>query len=467
MLVVVLVVGGLVVLVVVAAVVVVLARLGSELAVVSPASPHAAITTTRAASRDVACRVMGPHGRRAGCQCGPAVCGEPPGSLRVMPHFETDQIHAGVTPDPRSGAILTPIHQSTTFVQPSVDEYMATGYSYSRSANPTVRALEEKLTALERGADTACFSTGMAAITAVLVAFLDAGAHAVVSDVAYGGTYRVCTKVLARFGVDFTFADTADPDAVRAAITPNTQLILTETPANPTLKLTPVADVSEVARAHGIPHAVDNTFLTPYMQRPLELGADMSIHSTTKYLDGHNATVGGSVTSATPELAERVGFVRNATGTIMSPQVAWLTMQGAKTLSVRMDRQCANALAVAEFLEAHPKVTRVAYPGLASFPQHALAAEQASGYGAMVWFEVDGGMEAGKRFMDAVQLWALAENLGSVESLVTHPVTMTHADVDAAERARVGITDGLIRLSVGMEHAADLVEDLDRALGKV
>ncbi len=383
-----------------------------------------------------------------------------------MPRFETEQIHAGVTPDPITGAVLTPIHQSTTFAQPGVDGYMATGYSYSRSANPTVRALEDKLTALERGADTACFATGMAAITAVLTAFLEAGAHAVVSDVAYGGTYRVCTKVLARFGVDFTFANTADPAAVRAALRPETKLVLTETPANPTLKLTPIAAVSDVAREHGIPHAVDNTFLTPFMQRPLELGADLSIHSTTKYLDGHNATVGGAVVSRTSELAEAVAFVRNATGTIMSPQVAWLTMQGAKTLSVRMERQSANAMAVAKFLEQHPKVTRVAYPGLRSFAQHDLAAEQASGYGAMVWFEVDGGVEAGKRFMDAVELWTLAENLGSVESLVTHPVTMTHADVDEAERARVGITDGLVRLSVGMEHADDLIADLERALDK-
>ncbi len=383
-----------------------------------------------------------------------------------MARFETDQIHAGVTPDPGTGAVLTPIHQSTTFVQPSVDEYMATGYSYSRSANPTVRALEDKLTVLERGADSACFATGMAAITAVMTAFLEAGAHAVVSDVAYGGTYRVCTKIFSRFGVDFTFADTADPAAVRAALRPETRLILTETPANPTLKLTPIAAVSEIAGEHGVPHAVDNTFLTPYMQRPIELGADLSIHSTTKYLDGHNATVGGAVVSSTPELAEQVAFVRNATGTIMSPQVAWLTLQGAKTLSVRMDRQSANAQAVAEFLEGHPKVTRVAYPGLASFPQHELATEQATGYGAMVWFEVDGGVDAGKRIMDALQLWTLAENLGSVESLVTHPVTMTHADVDEAERARVGITDGLVRLSVGLEHADDLITDLDRALEK-
>lgn len=378
--------------------------------------------------------------------------------------FRTRQIHAGVEPDPATGAILTPIHQSTTFVQPSVEEYMAKGWSYSRTGNPTVRAWEQKIADLEGGVVAAAFATGMAAINAVFLAFLSAGAHAVVSDVAYGGTYRLATKVFSRFGVEFTFADTSDPDAVAAAIRPETRLVLTETPANPTLKYTDLAGVSEVARSRGVPHAVDNTFLTPYYQRPLELGADLVVHSTTKYLDGHNATVGGAVVSADEELHERVAFVQNATGTIMSPFVAWLTLQGVKTLSERMDRQSDNALRIARFLEAHPKVTTVRYPGLESFPQHELAKRQACGFGAMLWFEVAGGVEAGKRLMDSVELWSLAENLGSVESLVTHPVTMTHADVDAAERARVGITDGLVRLSVGLEDAEDLIEDLEQAL---
>ncbi len=378
--------------------------------------------------------------------------------------FRTKQIHAGVTPDPTTGSILTPIHQSTTFVQPSIDDYMATGYSYSRSGNPTVRAWEEKITVLEDGDDAAAFATGMAAINAVFLTFLNAGDHAVVSDVAYGGTYRLATTVFSRFGVEFSFVDTADPDAVAAAVRDDTRLILTETPANPTLKYTDIAAVSEIANAHGIPHAVDNTFLTPYYQRPFELGADLSIHSTTKYLDGHNATVGGSVVSATAELHEQVAYIQNATGAIMSPQVAWLTLQGVKTLSERMDRQSDNALQIAQFLEAHPKVTSVQYPGLESFPQHDLATRQASGYGAMIWFEVVGGVTAGKRLMDALDLWALAENLGSVESLVTHPVTMTHADMDPAERARVGITDSMVRLSVGLEDAVDLIEDLSQAL---
>ena len=381
--------------------------------------------------------------------------------------FRTDQIHAGVTPDPTSGAILTPIHQSTTFVQPSVEDYMATGYSYSRSANPTVTALQARVAKLESGVASAAFSSGMAATNAVFMALLNTGDHAVVSDVAYGGTYRLATKVFARFGVDFTFADTSDLDAVRAAITERTRLVFTETPANPTLKYTDIAGVSEIATSLGVPHAVDNTFLTPYFQRPLELGADLVVHSTTKYFDGHNATVGGAVVCRTEALSEELAFVQNAAGLIMSPMVAWLTLQGSKTLSERMESQSASAMAVAEFLEEHPKVTHVSYPGLASFPQHELATKQASGFGAMAWFEVEGGVEAGKKLMQSLRVWTLAENLGSVESLVTHPVTMTHADVEEPERLRVGITDGLVRISVGLEDVEDLIEDLAQGLDRL
>ena len=381
--------------------------------------------------------------------------------------FSTLQIHAGVEPDPVTGAILTPIYQSTTYVQESIDKYLSKGYSYSRSGNPTVRALEKKLCILEGGAECRAFTTGMAATTATMLALLDAGDHAIVSDVAYGGTYRLSTMILPRFEVQFSFVDTSNPDAVREALRENTRLIFTETPANPTLKLTDIAAISEIARERGIPHAVDNTFLTPYYQRPLELGADISIHSTTKYFDGHNATVGGAVISATAELDEKIKFVQNTTGSIMSPQVAWLTMQGCKTLSVRMDAQCANALAIAEYLQGHPKVESVCYPGLESFPQHALAREQAGGFGAMVSFEVKGGTSAGKQLMDSLELWSLAENLGSVESLVTHPVTMTHADVAVEERRRVGITDGLVRLSVGLEAPEDLIADLEQGLAKL
>jgi len=381
-------------------------------------------------------------------------------------HFRTKQIHDGVVPDPTTGAILTPIHQSTTFVQPSVDRYMEKGFTYSRSGNPTVRAFENKLAALEGGVDAPAFATGMAAINALFMAFLDAGSHAVISDVAYGGTYRLSTQVYTRFGVEFSFVDTSDPTAVAAAIKPNTQLILTETPANPTLKLTDVRAVSDIARKHGIPHCVDNTFLTPYYQQVLGLGADMAVHSTTKYLDGHNATVGGALVAAEEEHATRVRFIQNSTGTIMSPMVAWLSLQGTKTLSVRMDQQAANAMAIAEFLESHDRVARVAYPGLPSFPQHDLAKRQASGFGAMLWFEVVGGAPGGKKLMDSLRLWTLAENLGSVESLATHPVTMTHAAIPKEERERVGITDGLVRLSVGLEDERDLIEDLEQALGR-
>jgi cystathionine beta-lyase/cystathionine gamma-synthase len=267
--------------------------------------------------------------------------------------------------------------------------------------------------------------------------------------------------------VEFTFADTSNPEAVRKALRANTKLIFTETPANPTLKLSDIAAISKIATARGILHAVDNTFLTPYFQRPLELGANISVHSTTKYFDGHNATVGGAVIVDSKELDQKMRFVQNATGVIMSPFVAWLTLQGTKTLSVRLERQSANAQVMAEFLESHPKVTAVRYPGLESFPQRALAKQQATGFGAMLWFEVEGGVKAGKKLMDSVKLCTLAENLGSVETLITHPVTMTHADVEPAERKRVGITDGLVRLSVGLEDVEDLIADLRAALSNL
>ena len=307
----------------------------------------------------------------------------------------------------------------------------------------------------------------MAAIHAVLVAFLSAGDHAIVSDVIFGGTLRLCRQVLARFGVEFTFADTSDPAAVEASVRDETRLLLTETPANPTLKLTDVAAVSAIARARGILHVVDNTLLTPWYQRPFELGADLVVHSTTKYLDGHNATVGGATVFATAEQADAVRFVQNATGSIMSPFVAWLTLQGCKTLSVRMEAQSAAALEVAAWLEAHPKVERVIYPGLASFrPARPRKPPGHRGTGPWCAARCGAGPKAGKRVMDAVELWSLAENLGTVESLVTHPVTMTHANIAPEERARLGISDGLVRLSVGLETPADLIADLDQALAR-
>ena len=381
--------------------------------------------------------------------------------------FRSKQIHAGVVPDKSTGAILTPIYQSTTFVQDSVDSYLAKGYSYSRSGNPTVQALENKLAELEGGADATCYGTGMSAVHCTMLAFLSAGDHAIISDVAYGGTYRLCTKVLSRLGIEFSFADTSNPDDVKLHVKDNTKLFLTETPANPTMKISDISAISEIAKSAGAVHVVDNTLITPCFQRAIELGADLSLHSTTKYFDGHNATVGGVVVAKTRELDEKLRFIQNSTGSIMSPMVAWLTLQGCKTLSVRMEAQSANAMAIARFLESHPKVKQVAYPGLESFSQHELAKSQSSGFGAMLWFEVEGGLTAGKKLMDSIDLWTLAENLGSVESLITHPVTMTHADVDEAERQRVGIIDGLVRLSVGLEDGDDLIDALSKALDNV
>jgi len=372
--------------------------------------------------------------------------------------FRTKQIHAGVTPDPTTGAILTPIHQVTTFVQDSIDEYMAKGYSYSRGGNPTVRALEEKLTALEGGVDATAYASGMAATVAVFLALLEAGDHVVIGDVVYGGTYRFADQFLTKFGVDVSFVDATDLDAVGAAIRPSTKLIFTETPANPTLKVTDLLAISDICRSAGVLHVRDNTFLTPYYQRPFELGANIVIHSTTKFLDGHNATLGGAVVVDSAELQTQVAFARNASGLVMSPMVAWLTLQGIKTLSERMDRQSATAFEIATWLEQHPKVDYVLYPGLASHPAHDLSQKQATGFGSV---------ETAKLLMDSIELWTLAENLGSVESLITHPVTMTHAAVPRDQRIAGGITDGLVRLSVGLEDVEDLIEALSQALDQV
>lgn len=381
--------------------------------------------------------------------------------------FRTTQIHAGVEPDPITGAILTPIHQSTTFVQDGVDEYLSKGYSYSRAGNPTVAAFERRVNTLEGGAGATAYGTGMAATSAVMLGLLSAGDHVVISDVVYGGTHRFATKVMARFGVESEFVDTSDPANVQRALRPSTRMVFTETPANPTLKLTDLAAISQITQAAGILHVVDNTFLTPYYQRPLELGADLVVHSTTKYMDGHNATLGGAVVAATDELNQSLKFMRTAGGFIMSPQVAWLTLQGTKTLANRMDAQSAGAMAIAQHLQRHPKVAQVVYPGLESFPQHELACRQASGFGAMLWFEVVGGLEAGKVLMKSVELWSLAENLGSVESLITHSPTMTHGGMTPEERRAVGIVDGLVRLSVGLEDVEDLIADLDQGLERV
>ena len=379
--------------------------------------------------------------------------------------FATTAVRGGVAPDPATGAVLTPIYQSTTYHQQTVGVHK--GFTYSRAANPTVSALEAALGALEDTPPAVCFATGMAAISTLFLAVLKAGDHVVVSDVVYGGTVRLFQQVLASFGVEASFVDTSDVDAVKGAIRPNTRLVFIETPANPTLKLTDIAAIAEVSRAAGVKLAVDNTFLTPVAQRPLELGADITLLSTTKYIEGHNSTVGGSIATRDEALLERLRLVRKTLGCIQSPQESWLTLRGLKTLPLRLQQHSTNAQRVAEWLERHPKVARVYYPGLPSFPQLALGKKQQALAGGMLAFELKGGAEAGIQLMNTVRLCLLAENLGAVETLITHPVSMTHGDVPRDIRERTGITDGLVRLSVGLENPADIIADLESALAAI
>jgi cystathionine beta-lyase/cystathionine gamma-synthase len=380
----------------------------------------------------------------------------------IDPTLATLALHAGTTPDPATGAILTPIYQSTTYVQDAVGVHK--GYTYTRSGNPTVSALERRLAALEGAEHCTCFGTGLGATTALALALLQAGDRAVVGDVVYGGTVRLFQQVLSKFGVETEFVDAADAGALEKALSRPARLLFLETPANPTLKLTDIELGVRFGHAAGAVVVVDNTLLTPALQRPLDLGADVSLHSTTKFIEGHNATVGGALITRDADLHERFSFMRNATGAIQSPFNAWLTLQGVKTLPLRMERHSANALKLARFLEGHPRVTKIMYPGLESFPQHELARRQQGSGGALLAFEVQGGTEAGIRVMNNVRLCSLAENLGAAETLVTHPASMTHAAVPVEQREATGITDGLIRISVGLENADDLIEDLRRAL---
>ncbi|MEO6191384.1 MAG: PLP-dependent aspartate aminotransferase family protein [Thermoanaerobaculia bacterium] len=382
--------------------------------------------------------------------------------LETDPSLDTLALHAGASPDPATGALLTPIYQSTTYVLEAVGSDK--GFTYSRTANPTVSALERRLAALEGAEHASCFGTGLGATTALALALLQAGDRAVLSDVVYGGTVRLFQKILAKFGVESEFVDAADPAAWEEALRRPARLVFIETPANPTLKLTDLEVVAQLAHNAGAVVVVDNTLLTPVLQRPLDLGADIVLHSTTKFIEGHNATLGGALITRNAELHEKMIFLRNAIGAIQSPFNAWLTLQGVKTLPLRMERHSANALRVARFLESHPRVTKILYPGLESFPQYALARRQQGSGGALMAFEVEGGAEAGVRVMNGVRLCALAENLGAAETLVTHPASMTHAAVPLEQRLATGITDGLIRISVGLENPDDIIADLRRAL---
>ena len=375
----------------------------------------------------------------------------------------TRTIHGTQPPDSATGAILTPIYQSTTFVQEAVGVHK--GFTYSRAANPTVSALEDVLGSLET-APTLCFSTGMAAISTLFLSILKQGDHAIISDVVYGGTVRLFRQVLEGFGARVSFVDTSDVAAVAAAVEPRTKLIFIETPANPTLKLTDIAAISSAARKAGVLLAVDNTFLTAALQPVFELGADISVLSTTKYIEGHNATVGGSLATKDESLLERFRLVRKTIGCIQSPLESWLTQRGLKTLSMRLERHSKNALTVANWLEEHPTVQRVSYPGLHSFPQYELACRQHVAHGGMLSFEVNGGTPSALELMKSVKLCSLAENLGAAETLITHPASMTHADIPPETRVALGIPDGLIRLSVGLEDASDIIADLEQALEK-
>ena len=375
--------------------------------------------------------------------------------------FGTRAIHAGQEPDPVTGAVMTPIYYTSTYAQTAPGEHK--GYEYSRSHNRTRYALEENLAALEGGIGGLCFASGLAATATLLDAF-DAGTHVIACDDLYGGTFRLFDKVFRRLGFEFTYVDpAAGVAAVEAAIRPATKLVWIETPTNPMLKLIDIAAVAAVCKAKGLVLAVDNTFMTPYFQRPLELGADVVAHSLTKYLNGHSDVVGGALIFKDAALRDRVAFLQNAVGAVISPMDSFLVLRGTKTLHVRMDRHDHNARVLAAWLEQHRQVEKVIYPGLASHPQHALAKQQQRGFGGMISFVLRGDLAAARRFLSACQVFTLAESLGGVESLIEHPAIMTHASVPPENRAKLGIVDGFIRLSVGIEDVADLQADLERA----
>lgn len=375
--------------------------------------------------------------------------------------FGTRAIHAGQSPDPTTGAVMTPVYYTSTYAQTAPGEHK--GFEYSRTHNLTRFALEANLASLEGGTHGLCFASGLAATSTVLQLF-DAGSHVIACDDLYGGTFRLFDKVYRRHGFEFSYVDpVAGAAAVEAAIRPTTRLVWIETPTNPMLKLTDIAAVAEVCKRRGLLLAVDNTFMTPFLQRPLELGADLVCHSMTKYLNGHSDVVGGCLVVRDDDLRARLAFLQNAVGAVPSPMDSFLVMRGTKTLHVRMQRHEENARALAEWLAGHAQVEHIVYPGLERHPQHALARRQQRGFGGMISFVLRGGLEASRRFLSACQIFTLAESLGGVESLIEHPAIMTHASVPADRRAALGIVDGFIRLSVGIEDLADLRGDLERA----
>lgn len=374
--------------------------------------------------------------------------------------FDTLAIHAGQEPDPTTGAIMTPVYFTSTYVQDGPGEHK--GYEYSRTKNPTRGALEACLAALEGAKFGAAFGSGCAASDA-LMHMLSAGDHVVCSDDVYGGTFRLFDKVYTRHGITFSWVDMRDPKNVEAAIRPNTKMVWVETPTNPMLKLVDLTAVAEIAKKHKLISVCDNTFMTPYFQRPLEHGFDIVTHSTTKYLNGHSDVVGGFCCTSSDELAAKIYFLQNAAGGVPGPMDSFLVLRGVKTLHVRMQRHAENAEKIANYLVGHAKVNNVVWPGLTSHPQHDLAKKQMKGFGGMMTFDMKGGLEAARRFLKTTKIFACAESLGGVESLIEHPAIMTHASIPKENREKLGITDGLIRLSVGIEDANDLIEDLKAA----
>ena len=377
--------------------------------------------------------------------------------------FATIAIHTGSEPDEATGAVTVPIYQTSTYAQDALGKHK--GYEYARTQNPTRSAVERNLAALEGARFGFAFASGMAAIDATL-RLVKAGEHVVVSDNTYGGTARLFNRILANYNIEFDYVDTSDALNVEAAIKPNTKMVFLETPTNPIMTVTDLKEVSEIAHRAGARVVCDNTFMSPYLQRPLEFGVDIVVHSTTKYLNGHSDGVGGVVVLNDEEDANWIGFVQNSAGAILSPFDSWLVLRGTKTLALRMEQHDKTGRAVAAFLEEHPKVRRVYYPGSASHPQHALARRQQHGFGGMVAFDV-GSLDAARTVLESVKLCTLAESLGGVETLISHPATMTHASVDEAKRQRLGITDGLVRISVGIEDTDDIIADLDQALDKI
>jgi len=377
--------------------------------------------------------------------------------------FATTAIHTGSEPDEATGAVTVPIYQTSTYAQDALGKNK--GYEYARTQNPTRSAVERNIAAIEGARFGFAFASGMAAIDATL-RLVKGGEHVIVSDNTYGGTARLFNRILANYNVTFDYVDSSDPLNVEAAIKPNTKMVFLETPTNPVMILTDLKEVSEIAHRAGARVVCDNTFMSPYLQRPLEFGCDIVVHSTTKYLNGHSDGIGGMVVLNDEEDANWIGFVQNSAGAILSPFDSWLVLRGTKTLALRMEQHDRTGRAVAAFLEEHPKVKKVYYPGSASHPQHALARRQQHGFGGMVSFDV-GSLENARKVLESVKLCTLAESLGGVETLISHPATMTHASVDEAKRQRLGITDGLVRISVGIEDTDDIIADLDQALDQI